>query len=80
MRNEKRERKMLKFINQYIEQNGSSPTVQDVCDGASLTSLRTGLMYLLSLEDKGYIQRKSNGVKMEIIILNKHYSSSACKN
>lgn len=55
-----REKEILEAIKDYIDKNGFSPSIRDICDIAGLKSKSTVHGYLKSLENKGYIQRLEN--------------------
>lgn len=47
------------FIVDYIDQNGFSPTVREICTGVGLKSTSNVHSYLNDLEDEGRIKRSS---------------------
>ena len=54
----KRQRQILQFINQYIQANGSAPTLRQIADAIGVSSLATVHEHLTALETKGMIKRK----------------------
>ncbi|MFR1708912.1 MAG: LexA family protein [Clostridium sp.] len=54
----KKQRIVLKAIDEYIEKERISPTVRELCDILGLSSASTVHEYLSRIEEKGYISRK----------------------
>lgn len=64
----KRQKEILDFISQYIQINGSSPTLQEIADAMNLSSLATVHEHLQTLVKKGVIRRFDGVVRgIEII-------------
>lgn len=59
----KKQKQILDFISQYIQINNCSPTLQDIADAMSLSSLATVHEHLQSLEKKGLIKRFEGSVR-----------------
>lgn len=60
--------KVLRFIWQYQQQHGESPTVREICDALDLGTPSLGHHHLRGLESKGYIRRRENVARsIEII-------------
>lgn len=55
----KRQRQILEYINQYIQANGSAPTLRQIADAIGVSSLATVHEHLTALENKGLIKRKT---------------------
>jgi repressor LexA len=55
----KRQKQILGFIKQYIQLNGSAPTLRDIADAIGVSSLATVHEHLQALEAKGLITRKA---------------------
>lgn len=53
----KKQKAVLDFIAQTIEETGIAPTVRDICVGLGLSSPSTVHVHLKTLEEKGYIHR-----------------------
>ena len=53
--------KMLRFIKDYMVQNGYCPSTRDIMDGLDYKSTSNVNMMLHSLEDKGYIEMPIKG-------------------
>ena len=53
----KKQKAVLDFIEQRIEETGIAPTVRDICEGLGLSSPSTVHVHLKTLEEKGYIHR-----------------------
>lgn len=54
----KKQEIVLKAIYLYIQANGISPTVRNICDLVGVKSSATGYSHLNVLESRGYITRK----------------------
>lgn len=64
----KRQKQILDFISQYIQMNGTSPTLQDIADAMGLSSLATVHEHLQALENKNVIKRYEGAVRgIEIV-------------
>lgn len=64
----KRQRQILDYISQYIQLNGTSPTLQEIADAMSLSSLATVHEHLQALAKKGVIKRYEGAVRgIEVI-------------
>lgn len=64
----KRQKEILNYISQYIQKNGSSPTLQEIADAMSLSSLATVHEHLQTLVKKGIIRRFEGAVRgIEIV-------------
>lgn len=64
----KKQRQILDFISQYIQLNGSSPTLQEIADAMGLSSLATVHEHLQALQKKGVIKRFEGAVRgIEIV-------------
>lgn len=55
----KRQRQIVDFIQQFIQSNGTAPTLRQIADAIGVSSLATVHEHLASLENKGVIKRKS---------------------
>jgi len=66
----KRERELVKFIMQFQEQHGYSPTLREMADAMDRRSVSTIHSLIRSLVDKGYIQ-KVDGNNRTLKILQK---------
>ncbi|AAD36159.1 LexA family transcriptional regulator [Thermotoga maritima MSB8] len=53
-----RQRKVLLFIEEFIEKNGYPPSVREIARRFRITP-RGALLHLIALEKKGYIERKN---------------------
>jgi repressor LexA len=64
----KRQKQILDYISQYIQMNGTSPTLQEIADAMGLSSLATVHEHLQALVKKGVIRRFEGAVRgIEII-------------
>src|SRR4030043_396092 len=59
----KRQRQILDFIKQFIQTNGSAPTLRQIADAIGVSSLATVHEHLASLKEKGLIKRKAGKVR-----------------
>jgi len=55
----RRQRQILDFITQYIQSNGSAPTLRQIADAIGVSSLATVHEHLSTLEEKDLIKRKA---------------------
>lgn len=53
----RKQKAVLDFIEQRIDETGIAPTVRDICEGLGLSSPSTVHVHLKTLEDKGFIHR-----------------------
>jgi repressor LexA len=63
-----RQRKVLKFIERYIAENGYAPTLTEIKDYLGVNALSTVHEHLIKLEDKGYLERcdDTKSIKLKI--------------
>ena len=66
----RKERELLVFLVQYQEQNGFSPTLQEIADALGKRSVSTVHAIIRGLVDKGYVQ-KVDGNQRTLKILKK---------
>ena len=55
----KRQREILDYLNDFIQQHGYAPSLEEVGKRFGLSSLATVHKHLTNLEDKGFIRRRS---------------------
>lgn len=55
----RRQRQILDFIKQFIQSNGSAPTLRQIAEAIGVSSLATVHEHLTTLEEKGVIRRKT---------------------
>jgi len=71
----KRQGQILDFIKQYIQANGSAPTLRQIADAIGVSSLATVHEHLSTLELKGLIKRKPGKTRsIEIVGLTEEFS------
>ena len=75
----KRQRQILDYISQYIQLNGTSPTLQEIADAMSLSSLATVHEHLQALTKKGVIKRYEGAVR-GIEVVDEAFSTFDCPN
>ncbi len=56
----KRQREILDFLNEFIEQNGYAPSLEEIGRRFGLSSLATVHKHLTNLQEKGFIKRAWN--------------------
>lgn len=66
----RRQRQILDFLTQYIEENGHAPTLVEIAKNLGVNSLATVHEHLQTLERKGLI-KKSSGFKRSIELIDK---------
>lgn len=59
----KRQYEILLTINDYIQSEGMSPTVREICDMTGLKSTSTVHGYIKRLEKQGYIKIKQGSAR-----------------
>jgi len=59
----RRQKQILDFVNQYIQKNGSSPTLKEIAEAIDVSSLATVHEHLHVLEKKGVLKRYSGSVR-----------------
>jgi len=64
----RRQKQIFEFITQYIQKYGSSPTLQEIADSISVSSLATVHEHLQALVKKGVIKKYEGAVRgLEIV-------------
>lgn len=66
-----RQREILLIINNYIENEGISPTVREICDVSGLKSTATVHFHIKALQKEGYIKMKQGSAR-SIRIVKEH--------
>jgi repressor LexA len=56
----KRQKEVLDFISRFLQENGYSPSYEEIAKGLTLASLATVHKHLQALEVKGYLRRGFN--------------------
>ena len=56
----RRQYEVLAFVRQFIQEQGFSPSYEEIANGLQISSLATVHKHLLSLEEKGLIRRAYN--------------------
>lgn len=59
----KRQRQILDFLRQYIDTNGSAPTLKQIAEALGVSSLATVHEHLQALEKKGLIKKKEGATR-----------------
>lgn len=67
----RRQKQILEFIQQYIQANGTAPTLRQIADAINVSSLATVHEHLTTLQAKGLIKRKQ-GKTRSIELVNKN--------
>lgn len=63
----KRQKSILDYIKDYIEENGFSPSIREICMAFGMASTRGAHRHLETLEAKGYIKRESTARSIKLI-------------
>lgn len=58
-----RQKQILDYIKQFIQANGSAPTLRQIADAIGVSSLATVHEHLASLVDKGLITKKAGKIR-----------------
>ena len=56
----KRQREILDYLNEFIQQHGYAPSLEEIGHRFGLSSLATVHKHLTNLQDKGFIKRAWN--------------------
>ena len=72
----KRQKQIMHFLAQFIQANGSAPTLKQIAEAIGVTSLATVHEHLEALEDKGVIKRKS-GKSRGIVLTDERFEATA---
>jgi repressor LexA len=56
----KRQREILTYLNEFIQQHGYAPSLEEIGHRFNLSSLATVHKHLTNLQDKGFIRRSWN--------------------
>jgi len=56
----RRQKEILDFLNRFIDRKGYAPTIEEIADHFSLSSLATVHKHLTNLQEKGVIRRAWN--------------------
>ncbi|MGO5075694.1 transcriptional repressor LexA [Clostridium sporogenes] len=65
------QKKIYRFIKQYINNKGYSPSIREICVGVGFKSPSSVLSYLKALEKKGFIKREPTKTRTIKIIEDK---------
>lgn len=73
----KKQAQILDFIKQYIQSNGSAPTLRDIANAIGVSSLATVYEHLEALEEKKLIKRKRGKTRsIDLISKETDYASN----
>lgn len=65
----RRQRNVLDFIECFVEENGYSPSFQEIADGLGLKSLATVHKHIVNLERLGVLKRSANHSRsVEVVV------------
>lgn len=70
-----KQEEILKIVTEYIEENGYSPTVREICKIAGLNSPATVHQHLKLLKEKGYLKSDKNKQRTIMPVKELQYSS-----
>jgi len=72
----RRQNEILAYVRDYIEQNGISPTLEEIAHAFGVSRV-TIFGHIGELEDKGFLQRPTRGISRGIVLVNEQDDSSA---
>ena len=67
----KRQREILDFLNEFIQQHGYAPSLEEIGRRFNLSSLATVHKHLTNLQEKGFIKRAWNRSRSVEMVPNK---------
>jgi repressor LexA len=70
-----RQQQVYSFIKDYIETNGSSPTLREISAHIGTAGTVTAMGHITALEKKGYLRRRAVGSSRGIILTQAHSAS-----
>ncbi len=70
------QRKVLKYIENFISDNGYSPTLTDIKDYLGVKALSTVHEHLIKLEEKGFLERCDDDKSIRLKVSRGRYSGS----
>jgi repressor LexA len=73
----RRQKQIIDFIAQYIQTNGHSPTLQEIADAMSLSSLATVHEHIATLVRKGVLKKYDGSVRGLEIVDSRYTASGA---
>jgi repressor LexA len=68
----RRQRQIMEYVYQYIQQQGSAPTLKEIAGALGVSSLATVHEHLATLVKKGFLRKYSNDRGLEIVAENWH--------
>ena len=63
----KRQREILDYLNEFIQQHGYAPSLEEIGRRFNLSSLATVHKHLTNLQEKGFIRRAWNRTVVELV-------------
>lgn len=70
-----KQQEILKIITKYIEENGYSPTVREICKISGLRSTATVHQHIKLLREKGYLKNDKNKQRTFVPVKETQYST-----
>jgi SOS-response transcriptional repressor LexA len=64
----KKQKQVFDFINIYIEENGISPTIEEIRKKMKLKAVSTIHEHINSLKDKGYLSKSENSARSIVVL------------
>lgn len=71
-----KQRKILKFLDQYISENGFAPTLSEIKDFLGVSALSTVHEHLIKLEEKGFLERNDDDKSIKLKITRGDFAGS----
>lgn len=68
---EDKQQKILNFVNEYMRENGYSPSIREICKGVGLSSTSTVHAHLETLKKNGFLEKdnsKSRSIRIKTAI------------
>src|SRR5918996_278326 len=75
----KRQREILDFLNEFIQQHGYAPSLEEIGRRFNLSSLATVHKHLTNLQEKGFIKRAWNRSRSVEMVPNKTGGRWSCR-
>lgn len=71
-----KQRKVLKFIEEYISKNGYAPTLTEIKDHIGVKALSTVHEHLIKLEEKGFLEREDGRRSIKLKVMKGMFAGS----
>ena len=65
----KKQRELLKYIEQFIAENGYSPSYREIMKGCSYNSVATVAVHINNLIARGHLKKRDNSARsLEVVV------------